>query len=222
MEITEAIIFLAEKRECSQTEDFRSYRTIPNQNFNSNFTFICEFSDNTLNPQKSHKLKAEGNFCIVFLPLIGAIEISDSSGNNGSNILNSGEIRYFFVRDKTEILILNPYEKDLVNYLEIWIKSPLIELYESFLSNFNLELNKNKLLEISDFNQKEKFFIGKFDGREEGFLDIVKNAFVFVINGVFEVNNRLLEGRDGLFFRNVETIELEGLGVENIILIIGL
>jgi quercetin 2,3-dioxygenase len=217
MALSEAIIFLAEKRDCSQNEEFRSYLSIPNQNYIPYSDYIFKFADNTLSPQKAYQLISEGEYYIIFLPLIGAIEISDSFGNK---IVNSGDIGYYFVKDKDKILIQNPYENEFVNYIEIWIKSSSNDFRGAFFSNFKFESNRNNLIEISDYKMNEKIYIGKFDGRNEDFLNEIESAFVFVINGVFEVNNRLLESRSGLLLWNLKRVEFEGLGVENIILII--
>lgn len=214
---TEAIIHLAEKRICFQTEFFRSFLTSLNLNSNSNSASTIKFLDNTLSPQKSTNLIFEEDLCIIFLPLVGAIEMICDDGNK---ILNSGEIAACFVKEKQEILIQNPYENDYVNYLEIRIKSPSISFREPFFSDFNLEFNRNSLIKISFPSIKQNVFIGKFDGRKEGFLDKVEDAFVFVISGVFEVNNRLMEDRDGLLIFNSNEIDFEGLGAENIILIV--
>lgn len=217
MDNSEATILLAEKRICFQTEFFRSYLTSININSGTKYDSIIKFLDNTLSPQKSNFLTFEEKFCVIFLPLVGAVEITST---DGTKMLNSGEIAYFLVREKEEIIIQNPYENDFVNYLEIWIKSPSVSFRMPLFRDFNIELNRNKLIEVSFQRIKHKVLIGKFDGRENGFLDEVNDAFVFVINGVFEINNRLLESRDGLLLINSNEIDFEGLGAENIILII--
>ena len=77
-------------------------------------------------------------------------------------------------------------------------------------------------MEISTFKNHLKVFIGKFGGREEGFLEEITKAFVFVIHGIFEINNCLIESRTGLSLRNINKIVFEGLGAKNIILMIKL
>ncbi len=217
MDYSQATILLAEKRICFQTAFFRSYLTSININSETKYDSIIKFLDNTLSPQKSNILTFEEKFCVIFLPLVGAVEIISI---DEIRMLNSGEIAYFFVREKEEIIIQNPYENDFVNYLEIWIKLPSVSFRMPLFRDFNIELNRNKLIEVSFQRIKHKVLIGKFDGRENGLLDGVNDAFVFVIEGVFEVNNRLLEGRDGLLLINANEIDFEGLGAENIIFII--
>ena len=191
----EAIIFLAENRKCFQTENFRSFITLPPQNSELKFDSIIKFADNTLSPQKSCELVAESNYVIIFLPLVGALEITHSSG---SKLLNLGEMGYYYVKEKDKIMLQNPYESELVNYLEIWTKTVSNESISPFIIEFDIQNQKNKLVELLDFKQDVQMFIGKYDGRAEGYLEEINDTFVFVINGVFEVNNCLLEMRSGL------------------------
>ncbi len=217
---TEGIIFLSEKRKCFENDTFRSYIILPNPESVSPFTSLIKFADNTLSAQKTSILLVEEDYIVLLLPLVGAIEISYEKE---SKIVNSGEIAFFFVKNQDKILIQNPYENELVNYLEIWIKREDIIERGVFITQFNLEIAPNKLTEIFSANKiSEKLFIGKFNGRKEDILPIENYAFVFVINGVFEVQNRLLENRDGLILWNLDELEFEGLGQENIILVISL
>lgn len=212
----EAHIYLSENRECVQTNIFRSYITLPKLETKSPFASILKFADNTLSAQNSQRIIVDNFVVIVLIPLVGAVEIIV---NHKSKIINSGEIAYILLQKSDEILIQNPYEKELVNYLEIWIKNEDVLENSVIVNQFDMENNPNKLVKIST-NMLSNFFIGKYNGRMEDFLPIEESAFIFIINGVFEVQNRLLETRSGLALWNVEQLEFEGLGQENIILII--
>jgi quercetin 2,3-dioxygenase len=215
MEEQDVNIYLPENRKCIQTENFRSFTTFLNQNSETKLVSISKITDNTLSPQKQNIVISEGDFCIVFLPLVGAIEISSGTKKM---LLNSSEICYYFVEENDQILIENPYDNELINYVEIWVKIDNKLKGSRILKNFDLGFNKNSLVEISSLIGE--IFIGKFEGRQEGYLNNVDNAFVFVVSGVFEVNNCLLESRTGLLLKNIKKIEFEGLGFENIILIV--
>ncbi|MEY4541404.1 MAG: hypothetical protein RLZZ306_3161 [Bacteroidota bacterium] len=217
MSQSEAIIFLAENRKCYQTLNFRSFITLPTQNPEIKFDSIIKFADNTLSPQKSRELVAESDYIIIFLPLVGALEITDYSS---SKLLNSGEIGIYYVNEKDELSIQNPYESELINYLEIWIKTCSNMVINPLFIEFDINNEKNKLVALQDSKREVNLFIGKYDGRAEGYLEEINEAFVFVINGVFEVNNCLLEMRSGLSLLNWNSIEFEGLSKENIILIL--
>ena len=87
---------------------------------------------------------------------------------------------------------------------------------------FNLE-NKNQLLSIQTPLSKNAFFIGQYGGREEDEY-VLKNfsnsVFVFVVEGAFEVANRLLETRDGMALSHIETVEFEALSHDAILLLL--
>ena len=214
---TEGIIYLSEKRECFQTETFRSYITLPNSESTSSFSSLIKFADNTLAAQKASMLLADDDYVVMLLPLVGAVEIFYQNENK---IVNSGELAYFSVKNQDEIVIQNPYEIELINYLEIWIKPKRKMPYGQYFYKFDLEKNANSLFQITENQLVEKVFIGKFGGRKEGSLLIEKSAFVFIINGAFEVQNRLIESRSALLLWDLNELEFEGLASENIILII--
>jgi quercetin 2,3-dioxygenase len=214
---SEVIIYLSENRNCIQTETIRSFITLPNLKINSTFESIFRFTDTTLFANETSIIIAEKNSVLILLPLVGAIEILSNENNK---IVNSGEIACIFVQKGNKIYIHNPYENDLINYLEIWVKCDKIKEEKIVKSTLDLEKNKNKLVEISNEEFHIKVRIGKYGGREEGVLQVKNSAFVFVINGVFEVQNRLMESRTGLSLTNISELDFEGLAQENIILII--
>ena len=217
MQQTEGIIYLSEKRECFQTDTFRSFLTLPNPRSSSTFTSLIKFADNTLSAQKTSILLADDDYVVMLIPLVGALEVFYQKE---SKILNSGALACFSIKNLDEILVQNPYENELINYLEIWIKPENQMPYGKYFYEFDLKKNANSLFQIAENHLTEKVFIGKFGGREEGVLPIENNAFVFIINGAFEVQNRLLEARTGLYLWNLDELEIEGLAYENIILVI--
>jgi quercetin 2,3-dioxygenase len=205
----EAIIHLAEKRECFQTESFRSYLT--------DYQNDMKFSDNTLAPQGSYNFLANEKCTLFLLPLVGTIEIIGQSSNR---LINAGELGYYSLNKNENIFIHNPYENELVNYIEIHLKSNYGADSEDFLAAFDLTKAPNSLIQIAKKERSCEVFIGKFEGRKEGLLSVNESekVFVFVINGVFEVEDRLLETRTGLTLWNTQYIEFEALAVDNIIL----
>ncbi len=205
----EAIIHLSEKRECLNTESFRSYLT--------DYQNDIKISDNTLAPEGSCNFLANEKCTLLFLPLVGAVEITGQSSNR---LINAGEIGYYSLNKNENIFIHNPYENELVNYLEIHLKTNNENISEDFSEAFDLTKAPNNLLQIAKKERSCEVFIGKFEGRKEGFLSVnnSERIFVFVINGVFEVQDRLLESRTGLTLWNTPNIEFEALAVDNIIL----
>ena len=111
----------------------------------------------------------------------------------------------------------------MVSYLQIHLQN--IEFqpfnYEK-TTTFDFMNNKNQLLAYFS-NQTDFGFIGQYDGRKESVYTL-KNPqngiFVFVIEGVFEVQNRLLHARDGLALPDISEIELEALSNDAVVLLL--
>lgn len=137
-----------------------------------------------------------------------------------------GEIQIITLPKGIEFELFNPYESDLVNYLQFWIRtSPNETKSVSLILDFDLARNKNKLVNI--VNASERFLkvsIGQFTGREEALYtlnDFNNGVFVFVIEGAFEVQGRLLHPRNGLALWDVEeSVDLEALSNEAIIVLV--
>lgn len=74
------------------------------------------------------------------------------------------------------------------------------------------------------FSSQARGFIGRYDGREEGIYEVqnpdAHGVFVFVIEGAFEVQNRLLHARDGLSLINVAEVDFEALSNDAMLLIL--
>ena len=90
--------------------------------------------------------------------------------------------------------------------------------------SFDIQNDKNNLIELYT-NKNTKYLLGKFLGREEITYQLSQNgrsAFVFVVEGAFEVQYRLLEVRDGLAIWNLPKVEIEALSNDAIILLIEL
>ena len=167
--------------------------------------------------ERSTKIVSQTATLVLILPLIGALEISKS----GQELLiGTGQIAQFWVKAGEEISIQNPYENESVNYLEIWLKPQ-----ESFLKNdrvIDFSLQQNELLEIAKDQWPAQLFLAKIDGRQEIDLafDSPKNVFAFVVNGVFELQNCLLETRTALALTDIQQLEAEGLAVDNLLLML--
>ena len=145
------------------------------------------------------------------MPIIGGLEYKIDFENG---FLETGEVQIFSGKNYE---IINPYETETINSLEIWLKNSKTFLSKIQENSFDFQ-QKNELLNLS-----ENCFIGKFDGRKEGNF-ILKNPkngiFAFIIDGVFEVQNRLLHTRDGLSLKNIEAIEFEALSENAVILLL--
>src|SRR5581483_11553523 len=150
---------------------------------------------------------------IVLLPIVGVITYSDSLGH--VTTIEAGECQVFTAAAGTRYQVGNPYEDELVNFLQVCIKRPApgATAWPQIYS-FNLDNNKNRVIHINSHAAACKYCIGKYDGREESLYtlsDPGNGLFVFVIEGAFEVQYRLLHARDGLALWEAGEVEWEAL-----------
>ncbi|MBE9466464.1 pirin family protein [Dyadobacter sp. UP-52] len=229
---TEGQIYLAGQRGCSQLSWFRSFHTFNfglYQDHNREpFGNLKVLNDDTLAAGKSFKMQLAENTEMILLPVVGAVEYTNSLGETG--ILEAGQMQIFSAAEGMEYEISNPYEKELINFIQIFLKNnqyPFVPKVQEI--NIDLE-NRNQLFPLFSPGQngltthQETFgFIGKYSGRKEDLYHL-KNPengiFVFIIEGAFEVQNRLMETRDGLSLRNLDELEFEALSNDAIILIL--
>jgi redox-sensitive bicupin YhaK (pirin superfamily) len=228
---TEGQIYLSSQRGCSQLSWFRSFHTF---NFGlyqdpgrEPFGDLQVFNDDTLAAGKSFKMQLEGNTDVLLLPVVGAVEYKNSLGETG--ILEAGQMQIFSAAKGMAYEITNPYETELVNFIQIFLTNN-DDSFTPKIKEIDVDLeNRNKLFPLFYSKQngpathQESFgFIGKYSGRSEDFYQL-KNPenglFVFIIEGACEVQNRLMEARDGVSLRNLDELEFEALSNDAIILI---
>lgn len=220
----EATIFLADQRGCSQTDWFRSFHGFNfgayHHEHRQPFGRLRVFNDDTLAGGKSLKMQVDNNIDVILLPLVGALEYKPASEETG--LLEAGEVHIFSAAKGTEYEITNPYSEELINFLQIWVQNndPSFE-DKSITGSFDFE-QKNQLLPL--FSTQAYGMIGKFGGREEGIYKVMypepHGVFVFVIDGAFEVQNRLLHPRDGLSLAHITEIDFEALSNNAILLVL--
>ncbi|MBL7744433.1 MAG: pirin family protein [Chitinophagaceae bacterium] len=226
-------IFLADERGLNETEWFRSLNTFNfgkyANPYKQPFGDIYVVNDDSLDAGRSLQLTIEEFSYVVLLPVMGAIASKDPSGNE--HLIAAGQIEILTADKEETIEISNPFDEGLVNFLQIWIKADIIRSTKgSYLQTYNVNKCPDTLVKISPASIGTSALpfsiaIGKFNGRSETTYHLKKkNAglFVFVIEGVFEVQGRLLHVRDGLALWDIEEAEMEALSNNAIILAIEL
>lgn len=227
---TEAQIYLESQRGYMQSEGFRSYHTFNSGSYQEvgkePFGALQIFDDQTLSPEISYDIEVEEPAEIILIPLAGGIEFKHELQE--PNYINSGEAYYFFAKPTGKYQVANPYPSASVNYLQIRFKSDTLRIDDAFLIQtlHNIfDISEKNILHpvFNSFNRKSSAVIGKYEGRQEGTYKVqntVNGIFVFVIEGAFEVQNRLLEKRDGLSLLHVEEVAFEALSNDAIILVV--
>ena len=219
---TQAQIYLADQRGISQVGFFRSYHTFNFGNYFHEsrvpFANLRVFNDDTLKAGHSLKLKLDKNSDVIIMPIVGGLEYRNPLEEG---FLEVGQVQIFSALAETEYEIINPYETENINFLQIWLDNTSPEFIPKVeLNTFDLE-DKNQLLPIFS-KDNQKGFIGRYDGRKKEELtleSLENNVFIFVLNGAFEVQDRLLHARDGLALSNFEMIDFEALSNDAIILV---
>jgi redox-sensitive bicupin YhaK (pirin superfamily) len=215
-------IFLADERGHNEMEWFRSYNTFNFGRYQLDhktpFGPLYVLNDDTLAGGKSITMTVEADSELLLIPVIGAITYEDNHGN--STVIEAGECQVYAAPKSTIIKIGNPFDNELVNFLQIWIYKTDIQP-DNFpqIIPFDIVNCKNQLVPISVDN---KFGLGKYAGREEFIYKLSapnNGLFVYVIEGAFEVQYRLLHARDGLALWEVEEVEWEALSNDAIILV---
>ena len=227
---TEARIYLASQRGYTETADFRSLHTFNFVNYNVTgrdpFGSLTAFNNETLAAGKSFKIVTDKPTEIILLPVAGGLEVKDSYGE--SVFVGVGESFRFLAFPESDFTILNPYETETINYLQIHIRPGLgsagldNHLDDSPVTRFSLEESNLLIPVFSAVSNKVNAFIGQFGGRQEGkyhLQDPENGMFIYIIGGAFEVQNRLLETGDALTLQHVEEIDFEALSNGALILV---
>ncbi len=230
-------IFPADERGCDETDWYRSYSTFNfGKYFNEHkhpFDDLYVLNDDTLAGGMHFNINIEENSVMLLLPVAGAVTYKDTYGNE--SIINTGQLQVSYLHKGAAIEISNAYKYELINFLQPRIKTDTSKTnIQPEIFSFDLDKNKNKLIRLTsastlNTNNAIQFTltsIGKFTGREEAVYRMKNkesNLFVFVIEGVFEVQGHLLHARDGLGLWDVsEDKELEALSNDAIVLMIEL
>jgi redox-sensitive bicupin YhaK (pirin superfamily) len=226
---TKAIIHLADNRGHLEGEWVRSIMTFNFGNYRAEnrepFGTIQVFNEDTLAAGKSIKMRVEENIEVIILPLVGTLFFKGGLGN--SNYINPGQLQLFSAAKQMSYDISNPFENgELVNFLQIWLYKNE-SVFTSKTQQINFDLSQINLLQpiISPANlqQPAYCYIGKYLGRKKGeyVLKNKKNGiYAFVIEGVFEVQDRLLHTKDGLAIWDAEGIDFEALSNGAILLVL--
>jgi redox-sensitive bicupin YhaK (pirin superfamily) len=228
-----AKIFLADQRGLDGTDGAGSRYTFNfGKYFNEHkesFGDIYAVNDEVLDAGRSLHIAIEQYSYIILLPVMGAIGYKDNAGND--NLVAAGQIDILSIAAGEKIEITNPFDEGLVNFLLVGIKTDILRATRgSSLSTYNVNKCLNGLLKISPANLGASTLpfivsIGKFEGRGETVYYTKHNnpgLFLFVIEGAFEVHGRLLHARDGLALWDTNTVEIEALSNDAIILLIEL
>lgn len=176
---------------------------------------LSAWNDNVLQAGKSVSIQVETPSDVLILPLLGDVRFK--TGDQESQVEN-GQLLTASLNAGMACEILNPYEEEWVSYLEIGIEKNSPATAPSVLIRpVNTEV-VNTLHPLFTSSQVNAFF-GIYDGREEDIFRTPHDLFVFVIEGAFEVDYKLLEARDAVVIFRPGEVEFEALSDRAMLLV---
>lgn len=161
----------------------------------------------------SFEFESQENSTIIILTLYGKIQL-----NRFRKIISSEEVFTLKSKESSRVKIKNYLNNEKTDILIIELKS--LQPENAF---FIEELTIKKPNTLIPISKKLEFpsFIGLYEGRKEEIYSLYnsnKRIFGMIINGAFEFQNRLLETRDSILLRGIQTLEFEALS-ENALII---
>lgn len=201
------------KADNRQNETFVGYRALSSHAGE----WIC-VKDIFVAPGEKATSNVKGNCLNMFLPLVGTACLN---ANIQRVEVLPEEVFCFGTGADTNIEISNPHRDETINLLQLSVSDsdPLFYLPPS-ICRLNLE-ELNHLANGDGF--ASGVHAGVFHSRTKGVMALRHagaSLLCYVINGAFEVEERLMEHRDALFIWDVDHVEFESRSENAIILFI--
>lgn len=209
-----AILYKAYQRGHTEDDHHRLLATLDFENYRAEsrvpFGRLTILNDEVLAPGQAVNRQTVTGLATLIIPLVGGLEIE--AGSNNNEVFPDEALLIL----ENNIVIKNPYEADLVNFLYIGFTFPYNTL-QTYSLNFTSRNTLNVFIDATDF----KGITGIFDGRGETVYTPQpgNGLFAFVISGAFEIEGRLLEERDALALWDIAEAELEALSENAVILL---
>ncbi|AYN68102.1 hypothetical protein D1013_12330 [Euzebyella marina] len=210
--VQKARIFKSFQRESllSRTNECKS---VPCGNYAHELGILKNFDDEIVAPNATKSYRMVAGESMIIFPLVESFKVEF---NNKTVSLKPEELIIIPHSETPTLNIINAHQSKLINYLIIKVEKEL---------NFNhIKSNYLKYNYFNDLFKSESLNIsfGVFDGREEATYQMTSPhhlLFTHVINGAFEFQNRLLESKDSLSLEGFDTVEMESLSENAIILL---
>lgn len=224
LEQNEARIYLAEKRGVTFGKTFKRLHTFNDEQYFEESRMplgaLKVFNEEVLAAGEHLTLTIKERTTLILLPIVGGLAVSFD--NKEAEYVVASQVVVFSGEAGDTYEIANPYSEETISFLQIQLKEEGSKARNFSINELNLE-KKNQLISLD--SNENYFFIGQYEGRAEGFYNL-KNSknglFAFIIEGAFEVQNRLLETKDALalwYFTDDSNIEFEALSNGAIILL---
>jgi hypothetical protein len=215
-------LFKADQRAFMLNENQKQCQVIaPQQPAPAHFNVLHHVNDVFLSPGRQLKHIADPEITEIILPVAGAVVYHDE---DVSDELISAEEALILNQVPGTYVLQNPYEDESINYIHLGLTG--CGMLAEPVSIAPLLLSEHNRLTLLKLNtQAGNFYIsaGIYQGRAKGRYTLKEPAngiFIYIINGSFEVEERLMEHRDGLALWNNGQIEFEALSEFAILLVL--
>ncbi|MEJ8841176.1 hypothetical protein WG954_02200 [Lacibacter sp. H375] len=225
----QAKIFLADEHGLVETTSFRN-RTLFNYGNQYNehresFERFYLLNDYTLDGGASVQVNFSEDSFVLLLPVVGAVQYRN--GKQKEQLVIAGQSMMLLKKAGEGIELTNVFEEELVNVLVLAFKTDDDQLPSGFIYSYDVNEKPDDLVQAVSkrYELPAILFVGKFSGRAETVYQTEHssaNVFVFVLEGAFEVEGRLLHARDGLAIWQTTSVEMEALSNDALIMILEL
>lgn len=174
------------------------------------------FRYETLGGNTCLQLEAKEHMYIVLIPVTGDLIYTDQKTTQHISV---GQVFLTNSLGKLVFEIKNPFKDEVINFIYFQFKSQELAEQENTLLDF--ALTNNSLIDITPLTIAPlRLHLGQFSGRQEISYHTGKNRafFCFALAGAFEVQGRLIHPEDALALWDNETIELEALSNDAVII----
>jgi quercetin 2,3-dioxygenase len=217
-------LFKADQRTLVLNENHKQCQVIdPQQPAPVHFNVLHHVNDVFLLPGRHLKHIADPEITEIILPVAGAVVYHDE---DVSDEFISAEEALILNHVPGTYVLQNPYEDESINFIQLGLTG-CGTLAETVTIAPLLLREHNQLTSLELSTQAGTFYIsaGIYQGRAKGTYKLKDQAngfFIYIINGAFEVEERLMEHRDGLALWNNAEIEFEALSEFAILLVLEL
>lgn len=215
-----SIFYKADQRVCDIAETYKCVSTVNSGHLNVHRRdplAIAYCHDVILSAGSTIRYGSGENMLEIVLPVSGAVSYSDVAVT--FKPLASGEV--LLADNRLPYSLQNPYSNSVVNYLQIGLHAKGM-CSEMMVRPVNLKKhNEPASLSLDACGAGLYGYVGVYQGRAKGsyiLKDQSNGVFIYIINGAFEVAERLMEYRDGLSLWNTASVDFESLSESGILL----
>jgi hypothetical protein len=199
----------ADRRTILKTEGGQTYRTTLEQQARLDDIFIL--------PGASVRADTAGLAGqLLVLPIAGGALLT--TAQESEIVLAPGCIYAVPAVEGASLTLTNPFDKETVNIL--LIQAPVPTAASATVQEFQLPLTVKNTL-VATENQALPTRVGLYDSRVKGSIPAISPdgfSLCYVINGSFEIEDRLAEHRDALLLWETPAIDFEALSETAILL----